>query len=187
MSHHDGPIVQPRADAFYRLQDDVMPILEALVPTGRCRLACSECLCIEKGGLSAASGAGLPPHNGSGDTENPPKDQVRKGRPNRALSSLFPRVSESRLDVMNAHTRERPADPSSAATCPHSGPLLFRGHLARCYAPLSAAFSRSRRRRGRRVPRGGARPVQAIVAVLGDHLLSSAKEGTTGKRAKGVG
>jgi hypothetical protein len=182
MSHHDGPIVQPRADAFYRLQDDVMPILEALVPTGRCRLACSECLCIEKGGLSAASGAGLPPHNGSGDTENPPKDQVRKGRPNRALSSLFPRVSESRLDVMNAHTRERPADPSSAATCPHSGPLLLRGHLARCNAPLSAAFSPSRRRPDRRVPFDGAGVVQGILAALDDRPPSCAREATAGKR-----
>ena len=60
MNHHSGPTVQPRADAFYRLHDDVMPIPEAFVPTGRYRLTCSECLCIEKGSLSAASGAGLP-------------------------------------------------------------------------------------------------------------------------------
>ena len=89
MNHHDGPTVQPRADALHRLHDDVMPIPEALVPIGRCRRACAECLCIEKGSLSATSGAGLPTHEGTGIIENPPKDQVRKGHPRRALSTFF--------------------------------------------------------------------------------------------------
>jgi hypothetical protein len=182
MNHHDGPTVLPRADAFYRVHDDVMPIPEALVPTRGCRLACSEHLCIKKGSLSAASGAGLPTHNGTGVTENPPKDQVRKGRPRRALSSLFPRVSEGRLDVMNAHTRERPADPSSAATCPHSGPLLPRRHLARRLAPLSVAFSPSRRRPCGHVPFDGAGVVQGILAALDDRPPSCAREAIAGKR-----
>ena len=182
MSHHDGPTVQPRADAFYRLHDDVMPIPEAFVPTGRCRLACPECLCIEKGSLSAASGAGLPTHKGTGVTENPPQDQVRKGRPKRVLSTLFSRVSGGRLEVMNAHTREQPADRSNAAICPHSGPLLPRRHLARRHAPPSVAFSPSRRRPGGRVPFDGAGVVQTIVAASGGRPLSCAKEATAGKR-----
>jgi hypothetical protein len=182
MNHHDGPTVLPRADAFYRVHDDVMPIPEALVPTRGCRLACSEHLRIEKGSLSAASGAGLPTHDGKGVTENAPKDQVRKGRPKRALSSLFPRDSEGRLEVMNARPREQSADPSNAAICPQSGPLLLRRNLTRGRAPLFVAFSPSRGRPDRRVPFDGAGVVQGILAALDDRPPSCAREATAGKR-----
>ena len=89
MSHQDGLTLQPRADALYRLHDGVMPIPEAFDPTGRCRLACPECPCIEKGRLSAASGAGFSTLKGTGTAEDPRKNQVRKGRPRRALSTFF--------------------------------------------------------------------------------------------------
>jgi hypothetical protein len=182
MTHYHGLTVQPRADAFYRLHDDVISIPEAFVPTGRCRLACFECLCIEKGSLSAASGAGLPTHKGTGITENPSEVQVRKRRPKRVLSTLFPRVFGRRLEVMATHTREQPAEPSSVATSLDSGPLPVRKHLPGRHARLSAAFTPSRRRLGSRVFFDGARLVQAIVAESDDRPLTCAKEAIAGKR-----
>ena len=186
MSHQDGPTAQPGADAFYRLHDDVMPIPEAFVPTGRCRLACSECRCIEKGSLSAASGAGLPTHNGTGTAEDPRKNQVRKGRPKRALSTLISRVSGRRLEVMTAHTREQPADRSNAATDPHSGPLPTLEHMAGRHASPSVTFSPSRRRPVRRVDFDASRVAQTIEAASGGPPPSCVKEATAGKRARGV-
>ncbi len=89
MNHHSGPTVQPRADAFYRLHDDVMPIPEVFVPTGRCHLTGPACSCSACRSLFAASGGGIPTQKGTGSAENPRKNQVRKGRPKRALSSLI--------------------------------------------------------------------------------------------------
>jgi len=188
--------------------EGAMPTPRTVVSTGRCRLACHERPCIEEGSiaaggqtvscgvcvrprgvaaatqatLSAAASAGLPSHNGAGTTENPSEVQVRKGRPKRVLSTLFPQVSGGRLEVMNAHTREQPADRSNAATFPHSGPWPVRKHLAPRLAPLSVAFSPSRRRLCGHVPFDGARLVQGIVAESGDRPLSCAKEATAGKR-----
>jgi hypothetical protein len=96
MNHHSGPTAQARADAFHRLHDDVMPIPEAFVPTARCYLTCPACPCSERRSLSAASGGGLPTRKGRASAENPRKNQVRKGRPKRALSSLISRVSGGR-------------------------------------------------------------------------------------------
>jgi len=205
LSHQHGPTVQPRAGTLLRLRgdgapwvrhgvglnplaagrfEDVMPLPEMLVPTGRCRLACPECPCIEKGRLSAA--AGLPRHKNTGPVENPPKDQVRKGRPPGALSTLIARVPGRRLDAMTAPTREQPADRSSAAACPHCGPLLMRKHLARRHAPLSVAFPPSRRRLRRRVRFDGAGVVQATRAESGARPPSCAKEAIGCTRAGGA-
>ena len=188
--------------------EGALPTSRTFVPTGRCRLACHERPCIEEGSiaaggqtvscgvcvrprgvavatqatLSAAASAGLPSHNGAGNTENPSEVQVRKGRPKRVLSTLFAQVSGGRLEVMNAHTREQLADRSNAAICPHSGPLLPRRHLARRHAPPSVAFSPSRRRPCGHVPFDGAGVVPGIVAASGDHPLSCAREATAGKR-----
>jgi len=93
MNHHDGPTVQARADTFYLPCDDVMPIPEAFVPTGRCHLTCAACPGSEYRSLSAATGRGLPTQKGTGFAQKPRKNQVRKGRPKRALSSLISRVS----------------------------------------------------------------------------------------------
>jgi hypothetical protein len=87
MNHHSGPTVQPRADACYRLHDDVMPIPKACVPTARCHLTCPACPCSECRSLSAASGGGLPTQKGTSSAGNPRKNQVRKGRPPGVLSS----------------------------------------------------------------------------------------------------
>jgi hypothetical protein len=187
MNHHSGPTAQARAVAFYRLHADVMPIPEAFVPTGRCHLTCPACPCSECRSLFAASGGGLPTRKGTGSAENPRKNQVRKGRPKRALSSLISRVSGGRLEIMNAHPREQLADPLSAAICPHSGPLLLSRHLARRDALHSAAFSPSRRRAGHRVLLDGAGVVQAMIAASDGRPLSCAKEATAGKRAGEVG
>ena len=208
MSHHYGPTVQPRAGTFASLRGDaapwvrqgegvnalaarrfadVVPISEMFVPTTRRRLAVIERLCIKKGSLSAASGAGLPTHKGTGITENPSEVQVRKRRPKRVLSTIFPRVFGRRLEVMATHTREQPAEPSSVATSLDSGPLPVRKHLPGRYARLLAAFTPFRRRLGSRVFFDGARLVQAIVAESGERPLSCAKEASAGKRARGVG
>ena len=187
MNHHDGPTVLPRADAFYRVHDDVMPIPEAFVPTARCHLTGPACPCSECRSLIAASGGALPTQKGMGSAENPRKNQVRKGRPKRVLSSLISRVLGGRLEVMNTHTREQPADRSNAEICPHPGPLLLRRHLARRHAPHSAAFSPSRRRTDHRVPFDGAGVVQAMIAASGGRPLSCAKEDAAGKRAGEVG
>ena len=162
------------------------PIPEAFVPTARCHLTCPACPCSECRSLFAASGGGLPTQKGTGSAENPRKNQVRKGRPKRVLSSLNSRVSGGRLEVMNAHTREQPADRSNAATFPHSGPWPVRKHLAPRLAPLSVAFSPSRRRLCGHVPFDGARLVQGIAAESGDRPLSCAKEATAGRHARGA-
>jgi hypothetical protein len=187
MNHHDGPTVQARAVAFYRLHDDVTPIPEAFAPTARCHLTCPACPGSECRILSAATGRGLRTQKGTGSAENQRKNQVRKGRPRRVLSSLISRVSGGRLEVMNAHTGEQPADRSNAAICPHPGPLLLRRHLARRHAPHSAAFSPSRRRADHRVPFDGAGVVQATIAASRGRPLSCVKEATAGKRAGKVG
>jgi hypothetical protein len=193
MNHHDGPTVQARADTFYLPCDDVTPIPEAFVPTARCHLTCPACPCSECRSLFAASGGGLPTQKGTGSAENPRKNQVRKGRPKRVLSSLISRVSGGRLEVMNAHTREQPADRSNAAICPYSGPLRLRRHPVRRPAPLSAAFSPVRRRADHRVPFDGtgvfdgAGVVQAMIAASGGRPRSCAKEATGSKRAGKVG
>jgi len=208
MSHHYGPTVQPRAGTFASLRGDaalwvrqgegvnafaanrfadVMPIPEMYIPTTRRRLACPERPCIGKGSPSAASCSGLPARKGAGNAKNPPEDQVRKGRPKRVLSSLIPRVSGRRLDVMDAHTREQPADRSNAATCPDSGHLPTLEHMAGRHASPAVAFSPSCRRPGNRVHFDGARLVQAIVAASSGRPPSCAKEATAGKCARGVG
>ena len=208
MSHYHRPIGQPRASTFSGLRGDaapwvrqgegvnafaanrfadVMPIPEMYIPTTRRRLACPERPCIGKGSPSAASCSGLPARKGAGTAEDPRKNQVRKGRPKRALSTLISRVSGRRLEVMTAHTREQPADRSNAATCPDSGPLPVCRHLARRHAPLSAAFSPSRRCPGSRVHFDGAGLMQTIVAASSGRPPSCAKEATAGKCARGVG
>ena len=208
MSHYHGSTVQPRTGTFSSLRGDaalwvrqgervnafaanrfadVMPIPEMYVSTTRRRLACPERPCIGKGRPSAASCSGLPARKGAGNAKNPPEDQVRKGRPKRVLSTLFPQVSGCRLDVMDAHTREQPADPSSAATDPHSGPLPTLEHMAGRHASPSVAFSPSRRRPGSRVHFDGAGLMQTIVAASSGRPPSCAKEATAGKRAWGVG
>ncbi len=127
MSHYHRPIGQPRAGTFSGLRGDAaprvrqgdgvnalaagrledgMPIPKVFVTTARCRLACPACPCSDDRNLSAAAGAGLPTHKGAGTAENPPKDQVRKGRPPGALSTLIPQVSGRRLGAMTVPTRE---------------------------------------------------------------------------------
>ena len=182
MNHHDGPTVQPRADAFYRLHDDVMPILEAHVPAGRCRRACSECLCIGKGTCPRLPAPVFQRTRGRALPKTRRKIKSERGARDARFQPFFAQVSEGRLEVMNAHTREQLADRSNASICPHSGPLLPRRHLARRLAPLSVAFSPSRRRPCGHVPFDGAGVVPGIVAASGDHPLSCAREATAGKR-----
>ena len=154
--------------------EDAMPIPKPFVPTARCRRAYPACPCSDDRNLSAAAGAGRPIHKGAGTVENPPKDQVRKGRPPGALSSLNPRVPGRRLFAMTVPTREQPPDPSSAATHPHSGPLSMREHPAR-------------RRRGRRVRFDAARTEKAITAQTGGCPPGYAKAAIARTRAGGVG
>jgi hypothetical protein len=208
MSHYHRPIGQPRAGKFSGLRgdaaprvrqgdgvnalaagrlEDAMPIPKAFVPTARCRLACPACPCSDDRNLSAAAGAGLPTHKGAGTAENPPKDQVRKGRPPGALSTLIPQVPGRRLGAMTVPTREQPANPSSAATSPHSGPLPTREHPVGRHARLSAAFFPSRRRRGRRVRFDAARAEKAITAETGGRPPWCAKAAIARTRAGGVG
>ncbi len=127
MSRYHRPIVQPCAGTFFGLRGDAapwarqgdgvnaraagrlkeaMPIPKAFVPTARCRLACPGCPCSDDRNLSVAAGAGLPTHKDAGTVEGPPKDQVRKGRPPDALSTLIPQVSGRRLGAMTVPTRE---------------------------------------------------------------------------------
>ena len=207
MSHYHGPTVQPRTGTFSSLRGDaalwvrqgegvnafaanrfadVMPIPEMYIPTTRRRLACPERPCIGKGSPSAASCSGLPARKGAGTAEDPRKNQVRKGRPKRALSTLISRVSGRRLEVMTAHTREQPADRSSVATDPHSGPLPTLEHMAGRHASPSVAFSPSRRRPVRRVDFDASRVAQTIEAASGGPPPSCVKEATAGKRARGV-
>ena len=177
--------VRFRAERAFQIADEIEPPIDEFLRG--IDLTSFECLCIEKGSLSAASGAGLPTHKGTGITENPSEVQVRKRRPKRVLSTLFPRVFGRRLEVMATHTREQPAEPSSVATSLDSGPLPVRKHLPGRYARLLAAFTPFRRRLGSRVFFDGARLVQAIVAESGERPLSCAKEASAGKRARGGG
>ena len=186
--------------------EDAMPTPRTFVSTGRCRLACHERPCIEQGSiaaggqtvscgvcvrprgvaaatqatLSAAASAGLPSHNGAGTTENPSEVQVRKGRPKRVLSTLFPQVSGGRLEVMNAQTREQPADRSNAVICPHSGPLRLPRHPACRRACHHVPFDGTG-------GLDGAGVVQAMIAASGGRPRSCAKETTGSKRAGKVG
>ncbi len=179
----DEGVIAPAAG---RLKE-AMRLLKAFVPTARCRLAHPVCTCSDDRNLAAAASAGLPTHKDAGAVENPPKDQVRKGRPPGALSSLIPQVQRRRLGAMTVPTREHPADSSRAATYPHPGHLPTREHPAGRYARLSAAFSTSRRRRGRRVRFDAARAEKAITAQTGGRPPWCAKEAIARTRAGGVG
>ncbi len=206
MSHYHRPVVQPRAGRFSGLRgdaalrirqgeginacaagrlEDAKPLPKASVPTARCRLAYPARPCSDDRNLSAAAGAGLPTHRGAGTVENPPKDQVRKGRPPGALSTLIPQVPGRRLGAMTVPTREQPANPPSAATSPHSGPLPTREHPVGRHARLSAAFSPSDRRRGCRVHFDAARAEKAITAETGGRPPWCAKEAIARARAGG--
>ena len=138
--HGDG--VDPLATGRF---EDGTPTPEAFRPAARCRFACPECHCARKRCLSAASDAGSPAQQGTFPTGNRPRKQVRKGRPKRALSTLFSWVSGRRLDLMSAHTLEQPADLLRTATFRDPGPLPTPKHLVRyvprCDALLSAGFS----------------------------------------------
>ncbi len=208
MSRYHRPIVQPCAGRLSGLRGDAapwarqgegviaraagrleeaMPIPKVFVPTARCRLAYPARPCSDDRNLAMAAGAGLPTHKGAGTVEKPPKDQVRKSRPPGTLSTLIPQVQRRRLGTMTVPTREQPADSSSAATYPHSGPLPMRQHPAGRRARLSAAFSPPRRRRGRRVHFDAARAETAIIAQTGGRPPWCAKAAIARTRAEGVG
>ena len=210
MNHHQGPTVQPRADRVHDRRDDanawrghgegVHPLgadcfgdftktPKAVVPIAHCRFAFPAYLCAGKRSRPAASGAGSPTQIGRVTAQNSPEEQVRKGRPKRALSTLIPRVSGRSLDRMTAHTREQHADLLRTATGPDSGPLWTPKHLVRyvpgCDASLSAGFSPARRRLGGGVPCGCARLARPIVADLAGLPPSCAKKTIACPRAAG--
>ena len=205
MNHRQGPTVQPRADRVHDRRDDadawrgqgVHPLgadclgdftktPKAVVPIAHCRFAFPAYLCVGKRSRPAASGAGSPTQIGRVTAQNSPEEQVRKGRPKRALSTLIPRVSGRSLDRMTAHTREQHADLSRTATGPVSGPLWTPKHLARRYVPLSAGFSQTRRRLGSRVPCDCGRSARTIGTDSSGPHPSCAKKAIACTRAEGA-
>lgn len=207
MNHHQGPTVQPRADRVHDRRDDanawrghgegVHPLgadcfgdftktPKAVVPIAHCRFAFPAYLCAGKRSRPAASGAGSPTQIGRVTAQNSPEEQVRKGRPKRALSTLIPRVSGRSLDRMTAHTREQHADLLRTATGPVSGPLWTPKHLARRYVPLSAGFSQTRRQLGSRVPCDCGRPSRTIGTDSSGLPPSCVKKPIACMRAEGA-
>jgi hypothetical protein len=194
MSHDYRPTVQSHADAFTGLRDDAdrvnplaarrfedaMSTPRTVVPTGRCRRACPAWPCSECRSLSAASGGGFSTHKGTDTAGNQGKNQARKGRSPGVLSSLIPRISGGRLEVMNARPREQPADRSNAVIRPHSGPVRLRRHPAHRRACHHVPFD------GTGVF-DGAGVGQGIVAASDGRSGSCAKQATGNKSAGGVG
>ena len=187
MNHLHGLAVPSRAATFERPHGDRTPTPKAVIPKARCHRQCPGCPLRRTskpigGDRRLSSNA-----HGQGASENPRKNQDRKVHRTGPVSTLLSPFLGGRLALMNARTREQPADPSSAATCPTTDPLPLHKYPFRRRAWLSAVFAPSRQRPGCRRRFDAGALAHVTVAESGGRSPSGVNAATSKKRAGGNG
>jgi hypothetical protein len=129
--------------------------------------ATKTCRSSNDGHVSASAADAVPAQKGADVDDHPSHFQARKRRPPGVLSTLIQRVPGRRLETMTTHTEARLLDPLSAATYPHSGPLLRAKHPVGRHEQRSVALLPSSTRPGGRGFRNTVVVTQAIAMDAG--------------------